>query len=401
MTAIRGAGLAVGQRVQVTIEKVAHGGHFIARHEGQVLFIRHGIPGEVVTVEVTSRTEKFARGDVVEVHQPDAERVTPPCAYSGAGKCGGCDFQHISAKRQRQLKSDVITEQFSRLAKMEISVEVEEVSPDLHWRTRAGLTSSANGKLGFFAHRSHNVVEISDCVILDKAAGLADLTKKLWQANSTVEISVGSDAAVTIATAPKSEKPVPAKLKSGNEFLTEVVDGRELRVHHNAFWQGNSKAPEVLSNVVREYAGVKPGDHVLDLYGGVGLFAAAILDEIGPGGRVDIFESSLWAVADAKVNFESAPNVFIHEGDVSRNISLMKRCDVVILDPPRDGAGAAVIEKIARLDARTIVYVACDPAALARDSAYLAAAGFVLQEMRAFDLFPMTHHIECVARFTK
>lgn len=95
MTAIRGAGLTVGQRVQVTIEKVAHGGHFIARHEGQVLFIRHGIPGEVVTVEVTSRTEKFARGDVVEVHQPDSERVTPPCSDSGAGKCGGCDFQHF------------------------------------------------------------------------------------------------------------------------------------------------------------------------------------------------------------------------------------------------------------------------------------------------------------------
>jgi tRNA/tmRNA/rRNA uracil-C5-methylase (TrmA/RlmC/RlmD family) len=133
----------------------------------------------------------------------------------------------------------------------------------------------------------------------------------------------------------------------------------------------------------------------------VGLFTSALLDEVGAGGRIDIFESSPWAVADARVNFQSSVNVYIHEGDVLSNINQLKHCDVIILDPPRDGAGQKVIEKIARLGARNIVYVACDPAALARDTAYLQASGFTLKEMRAFDLFPMTHHIECVARFTQ
>jgi len=129
--------MVVGQRVAVTIEKVAHGGHFIARHEGAVIFVRHAIPGEECTIEISSVGSSFNRGDVVSVEKPSADRVSPPCSYAHRLGCGGCDFQHIEISAQRKLKSDVIREQFARIAKMEVDVEVEEVGPALGWRTRA------------------------------------------------------------------------------------------------------------------------------------------------------------------------------------------------------------------------------------------------------------------------
>jgi tRNA/tmRNA/rRNA uracil-C5-methylase (TrmA/RlmC/RlmD family) len=144
---------------------------------------------------------------------------------------------------------------------------------------------------------------------------------------------------------------------------------------------------------------VRDGDRVLDLYGGVGLFAAAVLDVIGESGRVDLIESSPSATADARRNFEAFSNVSVRMGDVDKGLSAIDHADVVVLDPPREGAGKAVLEKIVNLSPRTVVYVACDPAALARDCRYFAEMGWQMSTLRAFDLFPMTHHVECVATF--
>jgi tRNA/tmRNA/rRNA uracil-C5-methylase (TrmA/RlmC/RlmD family) len=171
-------------------------------------------------------------------------------------------------------------------------------------------------------------------------------------------------------------------------------------VSQSSFWQSNINAPEALVDAVLAFAEFKVGDHLLDLYGGVGLFAGAALPIIGAGGRVDIVEGSSSATADARVNFNGGENVFIHTGDVAKEIRKFKRADVIVLDPPRTGAGKPVIEKAVQLKARAIIYVACDPAALARDTTYLNSGGYHLQAIRAFDLFPMTHHIESIALYT-
>ena len=149
----RAKSFEVGQILSVSIEKVAHGGHFIARHEGQVIFVRHAIPGELVDVEITSTGSSFYRADVVKVIQASPDRVTPPCHYSHASGCGGCDFQHIDLARQRGLKADVIAEQFSRIAKMEVDVTVEEIGDPLHWRTRISSATDDQGQIGFYADR--------------------------------------------------------------------------------------------------------------------------------------------------------------------------------------------------------------------------------------------------------
>lgn len=392
----RAKSFEVGQHLSVSVEKVAHGGHFIARHEGQVIFVRDAIPGELVEVVITSTGSSFYRADVVKVIRPSQDRVTPPCQYSHSGGCGGCDFQHVDIARQRSLKADVIVEQFSRIAKKEVNVTVEEVGDPFHWRTRISSATDDRGRIGFYASRSHTVIPVKDCLIATGGVNYPELATRKWPSESRVEISVSSSAERSIAIAP-AIRGSKARLTQGPQVLRENIWGHELQVSHTSFWQSHELAPEILTTAVREH--VRAHDFVLDLYGGVGLFTAAVIDLIGEGGHVDLIESSPSATADARRNFAQMTNVAIHLGDVEKMLNHIARADVVVLDPPREGAGKGVLTKIVELAPRTLVYVACDPAALARDCRYLEELGWAMSSLRAFDLFPMTHHVECVAVF--
>ncbi len=400
MASNKSSTLKTGDLVQVTIEKVAHGGHFIARHDGAVIFVRHAIPGENCTIQITSTGSSFNRADVVSVEKASEFRVEAPCTFANRNGCGGCDFQHISVDHQRTLKSDVIAEQFSRIAKMELRVEVEEVGESTHWRTRAIATTDRNGKLGFFKSRSHSIAPVSDCIICVDGMNFSEIASRDLKGDVRVEISASNTGERAIALAPTRGEE-KARLTEGPAVLHENVLGRSLEVSQESFWQSHKKAPEVLTQAVLEFAQLKTGDHVLDLYGGVGLFSAAIIDAVGPSGHVDLIEGSKVATTDAARNFAAYSNITIATGDVAKLMPRITAADVVVLDPPRDGAGKEAVAQIARLAPRAIVYVACDPAALARDTAYLADHSYSLVKVRAFDLFPMTHHIECVALYTR
>ena len=396
----QGSTLKIGDRIEVTIEKVAHGGHFIARHYGAVIFVRHAIPGEVCTVELTSIGKTFIRADVVSVKTPSDFRVTAPCAFSRPDGCGGCDFQHISEEYQRTLKSQVITEQFARIAKMDITVDVEKISEATKWRTRAIATTESNGKLGFYKSRSNTVIPVTDCLICIDEIGISELSQKALKPDYRVEVSASNTGERTVALASTGAKE-KARITQGPAVLHEKVLNKVLEVSHESFWQSHKMAPEVLTNTVLDFGNFRQGEHVLDLYGGVGLFTAAILEVIGESGHVDLIEGSKSATSDASKNFASYSNVKVITGDVAKHLPRISNADVIILDPPREGAGKEVVAQIARMRPRAIIYVACDPAALARDSAYLADHSFSLMNIRAFDLFPMTHHVECVALYAQ
>ncbi len=400
MASNKSSALKIGDLIELTIEKVAHGGHFIARHEGAVIFVRHAIPGEKCTIEITSTGSSINRADVVAVAEPSEFRVEPPCKYSHRAGCGGCDFQHITAEHQRTLKSQVITEQFSRIAKKEISVEVEEVGQSLGWRTRAIGTTNRNGKLGFYKSRSHSIAPVDNCLICVEGMKFSEISSRDLKGDVRVEISASNTGERSIALAPTRGEE-KARLTEGPAVLHEVVAGRTLEVSHESFWQSHIKAPEVLTAAVLDFAQLQPGEHVLDLYGGVGLFTAAIIDVVGDSGHVDLIEGSKVATEDARRNFAAFKNVTIATGDVAKLLPRVSAADVVVLDPPREGAGKDVISLITALKPRAIVYVACDPAALARETAYLADHSYSLASLRAFDLFPMTHHIECVALYER
>ena len=400
MASNKSSTLKTGDLVQVTIEKVAHGGHFIARHDGAVIFVRHAIPGEKCTIQITSTGSSFNRADVVSVETPSEFRVEAPCTFSHRNGCGGCDFQHISVDHQRTLKSDVIAEQFSRIAKMELRIDVEEVGESTHWRTRAIATTDRNGKLGFYKSRSHSIAPVTDCIICVEGMNFSEIASRDLKGDVRVEISSSNTGERSIALAPtRGEEKV--RLTEGPSVLHENVLNRSLEVSQESFWQSHKGAPEVLTQAVLDFAQLKTGEHALDLYGGVGLFSAAILDAVGPTGHVDLIEGSKVATADAARNFASFTNITIATGDVAKLLPRITAADVVVLDPPRDGAGKETVAHIARLAPRAIVYVACDPAALARDTAYLADHSYSLVKVRAFDLFPMTHHIECVALYAR
>jgi tRNA/tmRNA/rRNA uracil-C5-methylase (TrmA/RlmC/RlmD family) len=400
--------LRIGEIRTVEIEKAAHGGHFIARDVGAVIFIRHAIPGEIVEVEITEIEKSFFRAEVRAVVEASPHRVQAPCRYAHPGGCGGCDFQHIDYAHQRQIKSAVIAEQFARIAKMEIDVEVEEVSAPLHWRSRFAATTNSQGELGFKETRSNSVIPISGCPVLIPEIDFDTIARESITPNSRIEVALSTQGERTISVAPnrnsRLEKNPPAQIVEGKSALHYEVStsshALKFQVSQGSFWQSNINAPATLVSAVKDFVQIREGDHIIDLYGGVGLFAKALIQDIGLTGRIDLVEASTTATRDAQQNFRDYGNVNVHRGDVARVISQFESADVVLLDPPRTGAGQAVLAAIADMAPRSIIYIACDPAALARDTGYLRESGYHLQSIRAFDLFPMTHHIESIALYT-
>ncbi len=383
----------VGDRITVTVGGIAHGGHCVARHDGRVIFLRYAIPGEEVIAEITDVTSKFARGLAIEILKASPDRVSAPCNLARPGGCGGCDFQHIEISAQRKLKSQIVKEQFSRVAKMEVDVEVIGVDPanGLGWRTRMDFTVNPERKVALYGARSHNLIPISKCLIADKRMDLDSINQTKLPVGAKVEVAISHTGKQFVAI----------EGRENFDLIDEQVLNKNFSISPTSFWQSHIQAPEVLTNSVLGYLGVRAGDHVFDLYGGVGLFTAALATQVTDTGRVTLIELDAGAIIDAKRIFAENHIVEIVEGKVERSLSKFKRADLILLDPPRSGAGKDVVNAMAKLEPRAIVYVSCDPASLARDATYLVELGYKLDGIQSFDLFPMTQHIECVARFLK
>jgi tRNA/tmRNA/rRNA uracil-C5-methylase (TrmA/RlmC/RlmD family) len=364
----------VGERFETTVGPVAHGGHCVARvadgDSQRVVFVRHTLPGEQIVVEITEGTDgdRFWRGAAVEILVAAPERVAAPCPAARPGGCGGCDFQHVSLVGQRALKTAVVREQLARLAGLDSDVEVEPVPGDeegLRWRTRQRYVEVAGAPeaRGMRKFRSHDVIPVEECLIARPDAR---------------EGGVGTVV----------------------ESVTAVGERHDFTVAADGFWQVHPGAPSTLVATVLEMLDPQQGESVLDLYAGVGLFGAFLADRVGPTGRVVAIEGDRRASSYSE---ENVPGAEVRAGDVATVLAteFPGHADLVVLDPPREGARRAVVEQVLTRSPRAVAYVACDPAALARDVALFAEGGYELSAIRAFDLFPMTHHVECVALLTK
>ena len=363
----------------MVVSKVAHGGHWVARHEGRVYFVRHALEGEVVTVRVTGVAKRHAFADVVAVLQHSPLRVTPPCPV--AGRCGGCDLQHVAIEAQSDLKRQVVAEQLARLAQLTWDGVVETVDPPaLGWRRRMRYHGSAQG-WGLRAHGSAEVVALPEQGCLIATPALA----------RPAEASVRRAAGVELVGA-QSAEGVTWLEPGDRRLVSEQAAGRSWQVRADGFWQVHPQAPDVLVDAVVGGLVPEPGDRVLDLYCGVGLFAGALVDA---GADVIGIEADADAVACARRNVPEASFIV---GRVDRGLrSVPPDADLIVLDPPRAGAGERVMTEVLARRPRRVAYVACDPASLARDVATAARLGWRAASVRAFDLFGMTHHVECVA----
>jgi tRNA/tmRNA/rRNA uracil-C5-methylase (TrmA/RlmC/RlmD family) len=406
----------MGTEFEVTVGPVAHGGHCVARHEGRVVFVRHSLPGERVVVRVTEdRHPGYCRADAVEVLEASGHRVERPCPYSGPGRCGGCDWQHVAPEQQRRLKAAVVAEQLARLAGLDVDVTVEELpGGPLRWRSRARFAVDRSGAPGLRRHRSHDVVVLDDCPITAENAARAVLGRR-WPGAGAVDVAVDSTGAVTTTRLDRRGYPTTSRVVRPGGDLPEApsaraeqhAGGRDWEVEGTGFWQVHPAAADALVAAVAGFAEVRPGETVLDLYAGAGLFGGALAPDVGPGGRVFCVESDASACAAADANLAGLPQAEVWQGEVDADglagllDELGSLPDVVVLDPPRAGAGRAVSRLLAATGPRAVVYVACDPAALARDVAAFGEGGYRLAGLRAIDAFPMTAHVECVALLTQ
>ena len=370
--------------LELDVGPIAHGGHCVARSEGRVVFVRHALPGErVLAVVNEDGGGSFCRADAVSVLTPSPHRVPAPCAWARAGGCGGCDLQHVDPAAQRALKADVLAEQLRRLAGIERAVEVEELPGGaLGWRHRVRLAVDEHGRAGLRAHRSHDVLPIDDCPLAPPGV-LPPVLERGLEPGTEVEVVVDAAGAVHAG---------------GAEPALQRAAGREWQLSPGVFWQVHPALPDTLAAVVGEWAAAPRGGTAWDLYGGVGLFAAVLAGQVGPDGSVTVVESSRQAVADGRAALADLPQVGWRAGRVERLIGgLPGRPDVVVADPPRRGLGRELVDAVCERAPDRVVHVACDPAALARDVALFAGRGYRLSGLRAFDAFPMTHHVECVA----
>jgi tRNA/tmRNA/rRNA uracil-C5-methylase (TrmA/RlmC/RlmD family) len=291
------------------------------------------------------------------------------------------------------LKAAVVREQLLRLAGLDRDVVVEPVPGDhdgLGWRTRVRYAVDGAGHAGFHRHRSAEVVPVDRCRIAHPLVADADVTARSWSPGSSVEV-VGSPLTGECLVLPSDG--------SAGGAVVDQVGGRTYRVSAGAFWQVHPGAASALVAAVLEGLEPQPAESALDLYCGAGLFAGALADRLGPSGRITAVEGGAAAVADARHNLADLPTVRVERGRVDHVLRRLRlrRADLVVLDPPRAGAGKTVVELVSRTRPRRIAYVACDPAALARDLRWFAERGYPLTGLRALDLFPMTAHVECVA----
>lgn len=375
--------------LQLRIESVAAGGHCIARHEGRVVFVRHALPGEQVIARVTGTGGggSYLRADAIEILEASPYRVEAPCPAARPGGCGGCDWQHADLGWQRDTKADLVRDALARVGVDPGLVgSAEPVLGDeggLHWRTRVRWSIDESGRRGLLRHRSHDVVPVDTCLLATPDVSSAELGR-LRPSLRTLLVAVSSEGEAAV---------VPEGARAPR--IREVVHGREFRVRADGFWQVHPGAPATLADGVRELAAVQPGETVLDLYSGVGLLTAGLAADCGPQGQVDAVESDPDACSDARRNLHDLPWARIILSRVED--WPIPRADVIVLDPPRSGAGRRVVSGLVAARPRRIVYVSCDPATLARDLGWLIEAGMVVSSVRVLDLFPMTHHVEVIA----
>lgn len=437
-----------GDLIELDVTDVAHGGVFVGRHEGRVVFVPDAIPGERVRVRLTDVAKaSFWRGETLQVLDASPHRQTHVWRQADIDvvpedRPGGADFGHIELGHQRALKERVLVDALERIggfAETHVSVapafaaggEPDEASDGTGWRTRVSLHVDADGRIGPFAARSHRVIPVDDLPLATAGVEAAALRLALAQPGR-VDLVQPDDGRVRVIPRPEERReprgrgrrrpapPAPAKDDPAREVVFERVGAHDFRVDAGGFWQVHRLAAHTLTRTVDaalrrlgpDGAVVDPDGWHLDLYGGVGLFAATLGDLAGPSTRVTSVESDPRATEHAGENLAEWVGARAETDRVDRFVARLGAeatpaqrdrlaRGVVLLDPPRSGAGRQVVEGIAALQPATVVYVACDPVALARDLAVFRTAGYDTTSIDALDIFPNSHHVEAVATLTR
>jgi 23S rRNA (uracil1939-C5)-methyltransferase len=420
--------------VTIDLEAMTYGGDALGRLDGKAIFVEGGIAGERVQAEIVEDRSRFARARVVDIVAPSPDRVRPRCPHFGfeEGACGGCHWQHIDYAAQLRFKADIVREQLRRIGRIENAPVLETIpSPDVWaYRNHAQFSVAPDGRLGFQATRSHRVVPIDECHVVQPPIMewlQATVQNRDWPVSTRRSQNLPPDKKPAEASTPRRQVEQSHRIEvrcgnAGDDFevwehnlqppisnfqppisnfqlpiSTFHIKDATFRVSAASFFQVNTSLIERLVDEVMQRLDPRSDETVLDAYCGVGLFARFV----APGaGRVIGIESSASAVADAQINLAAFENVTLKEGQVERMLlEIGDAIGAAIVDPPRAGCGPAVIAALTGKRIERVVYVSCDPATLARDARQLIDGGYRLIDAQPIDLFPHTYHIEAVAHF--
>lgn len=397
----------IGDTVRLRVTAAANGGHCVGRSdEGQVVFVRHTLPGELVEATVTGvgKGGRYLLANATVIIEAASGRVEPMCQW--AGRCGGCDFQHASAHAQRQLKREIVIDLLQRIGKLtaiggrslDVALRDAHVADPASGyavgsRSRVRFVIGPDGVPSMRGHHSHDLVPVGSCPLGGPILATHVSDSRHLPVGAEVEYIEDDDGVIHTVV---DGEPMDSAL------VARRVASRSWHLQPTGFWQVHPHAAQMLTDLVADAADFLPGHRVLDLYAGAGLFTAVAALAVGAGGHVDAVESSPDSVNDGATALSDLSQVMFHVEDVGRWLrSNTGQYDIVVLDPPRAGAGATVVRGIVAAQPHRVVYVSCDAATFARDVSEFAAHGYVLEDLVLVDLFPMTGHTETVARFAR
>jgi len=377
--------------LRLEIERLAAGGEGVAHGpDGRVVFVPATAPGDRVRVRVSETHAKWLRAELLEIEAPGPGRVEPRCPL--VGRCGGCAWQHLAYETQREAKAQILRDALERIGGIALPGPVEVVaSPPFGYRGRARI-GTARGVVGFRRLRSHSLEPAAACPVLlpELEEALARLAAAPPKRDGEIELAAGEDGSVRAWG--------PGGLLLGGAKLAIAAGPHPIAVSPGVFFQGNAKLRAVLQGAVLEAAG--SGKHAVELCAGAGFFSLGLATRFA---ELLAVESSPPAVRDLRRNVDAsgALNIRIECAPLERFLAseALRRFapELIVVDPPRTGLGAAVAEALAATAATRIVYVSCAPATLARDLAELTKRGLRLERVLGFDLFPQTPHVEALA----
>lgn len=387
----------------LTVGPPANGGSCVARHNGRVVFVRYALPGERVRVRVTADRGSFWHAETIEVLEPSDDRRVPLCPIAGVDGAGCCDLAFVAPEAARALKAEVVANQLARLGSFQwrgIAEPLSSTGPT-GWRTRIRLEVGADGRAGF--HRYHSDELVADLNCGQLPAGMVDgLASVQWPRGAHLHVVVDDDDRRHVVRARREGRRTSTQVVEGSYQSVQRVGRYSWRVPVEAFWQAHRDAAQTYSELIRDWAQPRTGMTAWDLYGGVGVFAAVLGDAVGESGRVVTVDRSRAASRTAQAALTDLPQVQVITDSVRRALAA-ERCgaDVAVLDPPRAGAGRDVIDLLAAAEVPRVVHIGCEVASFARDIGLYRRHGYLVNEIRVFDSFPLTHHSECVALLTR
>lgn len=384
----------------VRTDAAANGGRCVARHDGRVVFVRGALPGERVRVRVTEQRSAYWHAEVLEVLDAAPGRVESLCPIAGVDGSGCCDLAFADPATARAVKTAVVANQLARHGRHDWAGQTEPLGDGevLGWRTRVQLDIDRQGRPGFHRYRSDDLVTDLRCGQLPPALtdGLAGVA---WPPGARLHAVLDDEGTRHVVVAGPGRR---RRVADGAYHGVHRVGARTWRVPVTGFWQAHLDGPPTYSALVTEWAQPAAGETAWDLYGGAGVFAAVLAEAVGESGRVLSVDTARGASGAARAALADLPQVRVVTDSVRRALAAEPAgADVAVLDPPRTGAGRQVIELLAAAGVARVVHIGCEAASFARDVGLYQQHGYTVADVRVFDAFPLTHHVECAALLTR